>query len=567
MMKTRTLVLCVAIGLPLAACKFIARQIVAHRDAWANGLTQREGQIEDGIQVGEWAFYYESGQRRAKGRYENDHQVGPWTYYYENGVTEWSGAFDAEGRRTGEWTFHYPDDTLRARGNYIADFEDGAWEFFGQDSLLERSGQYDGGKLSGPWKYFYPGGKPKAAGLCHRGQRIGPWQVWDEAGAQVTQDFGTKAGIQIVQEKWPDGTVRRIGVLQNGAPVGRWTCYHENGKPRFSCTVQDGRASGVFEARDASGNLIAQGVLRDGQFVEGSLAMQGGQTRAIAAGPVPPANGSGADWADAAKLLAMPPEAAVGELIAEARASIEPASLLAKVAEPTAPPPAPVAAVVQEIEAAPDRIPAQVQPDLTVTQREEIDSYVLNYLDGPSKSRVSRKKYGPAGGGAKASGPRRRTELEGKPLPVQVLRCVDGTEVDLRQYIGKKRLLVVILRGFLGEVCVYCVAQTEALAQCRERLAQLGIEVFVVYPGAKENEQCFEQAYEMTFGKGAPPYRVFYDPDLEVVQQLGISGDLAYPTTLIVDKDGLVQYAYVGEHRADRPAAKELIKVIEGMQQ
>jgi peroxiredoxin len=71
----------------------------------------------------------------------------------------------------------------------------------------------------------------------------------------------------------------------------------------------------------------------------------------------------------------------------------------------------------------------------------------------------------------------------------------------------------------------------------------------------------------MAFGKGAPPYRVFYDPDLEIVQRLGIAGDLAYPTTLIVDEQGLVQYAYKGVNRADRPAAKDLIKVIKGLAQ
>lgn len=144
---------------------------------------------------------------------------------------------------------------------------------------------------------------------------------------------------------------------------------------------------------------------------------------------------------------------------------------------------------------------------------------------------------------------------------------VDGAALDITQYRGKKSVLVVVLRGFVGEVCVYCVAQTEALAQCRERLDSLGIEVVVLYPGARENEESFEKAYAMTFGKGAPPYRVFYDPDLEFVKKLGIVGDLAFPSTFIVDKQGIVQYAFVGEHRADRPAAKRLIELIEGMKQ
>ena len=87
----------------------------------------------------------------------------------------------------------------------------------------------------------------------------------------------------------------------------------------------------------------------------------------------------------------------------------------------------------------------------------------------------------------------------------------------------------------------------------------------MIYPGARENEESFRKLYELEFGEGPPPYRVFYDPDLELVTKLGIEGDLASPTTLIIDKQGIVNYAYVGEHRADRPATNRLIELIEGM--
>jgi antitoxin component YwqK of YwqJK toxin-antitoxin module/peroxiredoxin len=569
-MKTTSRVLLATTALAaLASCKIIARQlVVAYREAWGNGTTKREGRLEDGIQTGDWTYYYESGQRRARGHYADDHQVGPWTYYYETGVVEWSGAFDAKGLRTGEWSFHYPDETLRARGSYVEDFEDGPWEFFATDGSIERAGQFDAGKLSGLWKYHYPGGKPKAEGLCHRGQRIGTWQIWSEAGEQAAQDFGHKPGIEIVREMWPNGALRRLGVLQNKVPVGRWTSWNENGKLRFLCGFQDGRAQGSFEMHDAEGAVIAHGVTAGAQFLTGSVAVVGGQSRAIEPGPIPLS--PSAEWVTADQLAAAAPEAAVSMLLAEATLPAEPVAEATQVGAPAAasqPVAAPVAAVVAQIEQQPERVPAPVQPDLTVTQREEIDSYVLNYLDGPSKTRTSRKKYGPSGSETKTTGPGRRAELEGKPLPLEVFQGVDGTTLDITQYRGKKSVLVVVLRGFVGEVCVYCVAQTEALAQCRERLDSLGIEVVVVYPGARENEESFENAYAMTFGKGAPPYRVFYDPDLELVKKLGIVGDLAFPSTFIVDKQGIVQYAFVGAHRADRPAAKRLIELIEGMKQ
>jgi antitoxin component YwqK of YwqJK toxin-antitoxin module/peroxiredoxin len=551
-----------ALALLAASCKVLARQVsTLYREAWADGTTKREGKLEDGMQTGDWTYYHESGRRRARGRYANDHQVGPWTFFYENGVVEWSGAFDETGRRTGDWIFHYPDDTLRARGAFLDDFEDGPWEFYAASGALERRGAFDAGKLSGAWHYFHADGKPKAFGLCHRGQRVGIWQLWDEAGGQRMQDFGKKPGVTPRIERWPSGNLRLAGVLQDGKPAGRWQTWHEDGSDRSAFGFRNGQPHGHFVLQDPAGQVLLQASLQAGRVMGGAIAVAGGLSQPLAAG-----------------LLSAPAEAVWFDLQQLAQADVL-RSLACLCSEPLVPlqavPEAAVAtampkaepALVAELAATPDRIPAPVQPDLTVTQRQEIDGYVLNYLEGPSATRVSRKKYGPAGSDNRASGPGRRAELEGKPLPMEVFQSVDGGELDIRQYRGKKGVLVVILRGFVGEVCVYCVAQTEALAQSRERLESLGIEVVVVYPGPRENEESFEKAYALTFGKGAPPYRVFYDPDLEFVTKLGIAGELAYPSTLIVDKEGLVQYAFVGEHRADRPAAKKLIELIEGMKQ
>lgn len=515
-----------------AGCKALARQFVPYIERWGNGLTKREGRLEGDAQSGEWTYFFESGQRRAHGRYENDRQVGAWTYWFENGGVEWSGTFDPTGKRTDEWTFFHADGTMRARGRYVADFEDGPWEFFHPDGSLERAGQFDAGKMSGPWVHDWPGGRRKAEGLCHRGQRIGSWKIVDEAGKAGVQDCGLRQGVEIALETWPDGKPKRTGVLQDGVPTGRWTSWHENGALRFCCSMTGGRPSGIFEARDEQGKVTASGVL------------------------------------DAPTLAALP--AAVALAATEIGGPVDSAARAPRLDPTTTPPPAASPAAVAAITAEPERMPAPMQPSFTIAQEKDRDAIVDTYRDGASPSRPSLKKYPTDGGKAPAgsgSGPRQLTELEGKPLPIDVLKAVDGKDVDLREFRGKKKLLLVVLRGFLGEVCIYCVAQTEALAQCRTELEALGIEVLVLYPGPKENEQSFEQAYAMTFGKGAPPYRVFYDPDLEAVQKLGIAGDLAYPTTMIVDQDGIVQYAYVGKDRADRPAAKALIKKIKELKQ
>ncbi len=565
-MKTKTILCLAAAFAGATACKFLAQQLVDYTETWSSGMPKSRGALAGGLQSGEWTFFYESGKPRAKGAYANDRQIGPWTYFYENGVVERSGAFDDQGLRSGEWTLQYEDQTPQARGSYVADFEDGPWQFFAADGSLERQGQYDKGQLSGPWSYYWPGGKLKARGMYFRGQRIGPWDVADAQGAQRVQDFGSKPGVQIVREQHGNGATRREGVLSNGAPAGRWTSYHDNGQLRFCCTLNGGVASGVFEARDGAGNVVAQGRIADGAFAPGAIAVVAGATREIAPGPLPAAGGA-EPWAAADALAAVPPEATVALFAAEAASPVAPTAVLARTTETTtAPVAAPAtAAVVAQLDAEPTRAPAPMQPDLSVKQRQEMKDYVAEYTDGPKASGGGNllDKYRTSPSSTKPTGTGELTEWYGKPLPFRTMKGVDGTDVDLAQYVGKKRVMIVVLRGFLGEVCCYCVAQTKALAQSRERLEQLGVEVLVIYPGAKENEQSFEQAYRMTFNEGGPPYRVFYDPNLELVTQLGIEGDLASPSTLIVDKEGKIRFFYKGEHRADRPAAKKLVQIIE----
>jgi antitoxin component YwqK of YwqJK toxin-antitoxin module len=248
LMKKSTLLLFVAPLALLASCKFLFNQLVDYKDLWPSGLDKARGSLMGGKQSGEWVLSYESGQPLAKGTYKNDRQVGDWVFYYENGSEKRSGSYDENGLRTGEWTYTYEDSTPQSKGSYYQDSEDGLWKFYGTDGAVIRAGQFDAGKQSGLWRFNYAAGKPRAEGFYHAGSRIGPWQVWDENGGSRMQDFGTKAGIQVVRQVWPGTSdLQRVGVLENGQPAGRWTSYHPNGKLRFCCGMASGTPNGSFE--------------------------------------------------------------------------------------------------------------------------------------------------------------------------------------------------------------------------------------------------------------------------------------------------------------------------------
>jgi len=572
-MKTSSLLLFLLPAAVLGSCKFLVKQLVDYEDTWPSGLPKSRGTLSGDKQSGEWTLYYESGQPLAKGAYKDDRQFGPWIFYYENGGEKRSGSYDDKGLRSGDWIYKYEDATPKARGAYLGDFEDGLWTFYGPDGSVSMEGQYDAGKQSGFWTFYYAGGKPKAEGVYYRGDRVGPWQVWSENGATRIQDFGQRAGVQLVRQVWP-GTqqTQRVGALRNGKAVGRWTSFHPNGKLRLCCGMDAGVASGVFEARDEQGGVVAQGRFDGGQFVAGGKAVAGGELRDLVAGALPAVPASVDPWAGKAAMASATPEQQVAMFVNEQGMDVGAEPFVAVTIDESAQPvgaPAPVAAaVIGQIDEQPGRMPAQAQPQLTVKQKKEMEQYITEYTDGP-KSGGGMFRGGdyapPVGSPRPKGGTGRREQLEGKPMPFQKMTAVDGGVVDLSSYHGKQRVMIVVLRGFLGEVCCYCVAQTKALAKAKPKLEANNVEVLVIYPGPRENEESFRLIYEDEFGEGAPPYRVFYDQDLELVTKLGIEGDLASPSTFLIDEKGVVQYAYVGEHRADRPATNKLIKLIEGM--
>ncbi len=57
------------------------------------------------------------------------------------------------------------------------------------------------------------------------------------------------------------------------------------------------------------------------------------------------------------------------------------------------------------------------------------------------------------------------------------------------------------------------------------------------------------------------PFSLLSDPEGELIKQYGVwdaEGEIARPAIFVVDGEGVVRYAYVGEDFADRPGDDEV---------
>jgi peroxiredoxin len=216
---------------------------------------------------------------------------------------------------------------------------------------------------------------------------------------------------------------------------------------------------------------------------------------------------------------------------------------------------------------APPRLEAPTDPGAwTIREREELQMLRRYYRDGWLPRSSSGGNYAQAGktgrlGGGDAA---LAGSIVGRELPVTRFSTGDGGTLDLQTLRGK-RVLFVVLRGFTTQVCVYCFAQTAELVAVAPALRELDCEVVVMFPGSRSRLEAFVAACADEFGGEAPPYHMVYDPDLDLARALGLQGNLARPSSFVLDRQGVVQNAYVAESEtniADRPSAQALVEQV-----
>lgn len=537
------------------------------------GMLEREGELAGDAQVGIWTYRYPGGAKKAEGRFAGDHQDGPWTYWYENGKKEMEGSF-AEERRSGLWRYWYADGSLRAEGRFENDREDGFWTFWRPGGKRERSGSFDDGRLAGRWTYWDEDGRPRSSGHYLDGQKAGAWTFWDADGNAVERRAPVPEGYSLVEDRIASRAMRREGFIAKGKSVGRWETRHRSGEVRMCGNFRDGVPNGTWDAFHSDGRRFAFGPVDFGRLAgEWTVFGEGGASTLRPEGFLTPARVRG-EWSDDSLSRERSPESVLSIWLAEASAPLDDDAgeeiFSSFVTEP-------LADVSADDPGAPT---AGVQPAFTVDQSAHLERIVEGYSSG-GLSYDDEPTHLPAisliSGGPEYSERDETRELPpgdeelarsfiDKPLPGEALLDPEGKPIDIAAFRGKKNVLLVILRGFDGRVCEYCAGQTMALGRSQKDFADRDTEVIAVYPGRRSRLEAFLDAYRSQFRSREPRFQFVYDPELGLANSLGIGppeGKIARPTILLLDKSGIVRYAYVGMRKEDRPSVDRLLEEVD----
>ncbi len=149
--------------------------------------------------------------------------------------------------------------------------------------------------------------------------------------------------------------------------------------------------------------------------------------------------------------------------------------------------------------------------------------------------------------------------------PDFTLSTPGGASLQLSSLTARGRVVLIVLRGYPGYQCPYSQQQFNDFQQAAAQFAALNTQVLFIYPGASANLASEASAFAPT--KSLPDnVHLVIDPDFTVTNQYGLrwnaTGETAYPSTFVIEKDGSVYSAKIGKTHSDHPTAADTLAAV-----
>jgi thioredoxin-dependent peroxiredoxin len=153
------------------------------------------------------------------------------------------------------------------------------------------------------------------------------------------------------------------------------------------------------------------------------------------------------------------------------------------------------------------------------------------------------------------------TPAIGAKAPDFTLSTPTGKAVRMSRVQRGHDLVLVILRGFPGYQCPYCVRQVHDFIDHASEFKAKNTRILLVYPGPPGDLD--QHAKEFLAKQTELPSNVFLvtDPDYKVTNQYGLRWDAphetAYPSTFVLDMKGVIVFEKISHTHGDRLSAQE----------
>jgi peroxiredoxin len=152
----------------------------------------------------------------------------------------------------------------------------------------------------------------------------------------------------------------------------------------------------------------------------------------------------------------------------------------------------------------------------------------------------------------------------GDRAPDFSLMSTKGVNIRLSER-SAEIVVLVVLRGYPGYQCPYCNRQVQDFVENAAAFAEAGASVIFVYPGPPD--QLAAKAGEFLKEKKLPDhFEMLLDPGYDFTRTYGLrwnaAKETAYPSTFLIDRQGVVFFSKVVKSHGGRTTAAEILKAL-----
>jgi peroxiredoxin Q/BCP len=156
-----------------------------------------------------------------------------------------------------------------------------------------------------------------------------------------------------------------------------------------------------------------------------------------------------------------------------------------------------------------------------------------------------------------------QTPAVGSKAPDFTLQTPTGTPVTLSKVRAKGTTVLVLLRGFPGYQCPYCVRQVHDFVKHSADFTARKANVVLVYPGPPANLDQHAKDFLAMQADLPSNIQLLIDLDYKMTNLYGLRWDApqetAYPSTFILDASGTVLFEKISHSHGDRTSADDIL--------
>jgi peroxiredoxin len=154
---------------------------------------------------------------------------------------------------------------------------------------------------------------------------------------------------------------------------------------------------------------------------------------------------------------------------------------------------------------------------------------------------------------------------QGQPLPDFAALDEAGNPLHTRDLRGSPVVMIFVR----GNWCPFCSRQVKNLTGYYKDIVDLGARLVLVTPKPQETTQRVARFFDVEF-------EFWLDESLAATRKLGLllesavpkdyypeyGSDTIWPTSLVIDADGVIRFVELSKHIIDRPNPKTLLRVL-----